>query len=377
MPFPQLVRLRQEIATIRAVLQTSEGLRNGFSGWLLRNAHRQNRSLNCPDFRGGSYPLREKEPMAAPNNPFRRYPPAVRMVREATTESGERQGAVSRVAKQLGIGTESLRSWVKQADVDSGKRPGVRTAEQRRITELEARTGNCGARNEILKAAAGFFAAGARRATAQVVTFISAYRKRWGIEPVCKVPQVAPLTYYAALSRQPSARQLNDERLKPQTARVHRDNFDVYGIEKVWRQLNREGHVVGRDRVARFTDELNLSGVVRGKKNAPRTPADVALRPADLVERKFIAAAPNQLWVADLTYVSTWTGFVYVAFVIDVFSRFIVGWRVSNSLHTELALDALEMAIWRRQRVDLTGLIHHSDRGVHGGFNRRWQHRND
>jgi transposase-like protein len=209
--------------------------------------------------------------MAAPNNPFRRYPPAVRMVREATTESGERQGAVSRVAKQLGIGTESLRSWVKQADVDSGKRPGVRTAEQRRITELEARTGNCGARNEILKAAAGFFAAGARPATAQVVTFISAYRKRWGIEPVCKVPQVAPLTYYAALSRQPSARQLNDERLKPQTARVHRDNFDVYGIEKVWRQLNREGHVVGRDRVARLTDELNLSGVVRGKKNAPRT----------------------------------------------------------------------------------------------------------
>jgi putative transposase len=196
------------------------------------------------------------------------------------------------------------------------------------------------------------------------VSFISANRERWGIEPVCKALQVAPSTYYASISRRPSARQLGDERLKPEIARVHRDNFGVYGIEKVWRQLNREGHAVGRDRVARLMDELNLTGVVRGKKKRTTYPAEVAQRPADLVERTFTAAAPNQLWVADLTYVSTWTGFVYVALVIDVFSRFIVGWRVSNSLHTELALDALEMAIWRRQHQDLTGLIHHSDRGV-------------
>src|SRR5437763_6299948 len=111
-------------------------------------------------------------------------------------------------------------------------------------------------------------------------------------------------------------------------------------------------------------DDLDLSGVVRGKKKRTTIPDELSPRPADLVERNFTAAAPNRLWVADLTYVSTWTGFVYVAFVVDVFSRFIVGWRVSNSLHTELALDALEMAIWRRQRQDLTGLIHHSDRGV-------------
>jgi putative transposase len=196
------------------------------------------------------------------------------------------------------------------------------------------------------------------------VSFISAYRERWGIEPVCRALQVAPSTYYASLSRRPSARQVSDERLKPEIARVHRDNFGVYGIEKVWRQLNRERYTVGRDRVARLMDALNLRGVVRGKKKRTTYPAEVAQRPADLVERKFTAAAPNQLWVADLTYVSTWAGFVYVALVIDVFSRFIVGWRVSNSLHTELALDALEMAIWRRQRLDLTGLIHHSDRGV-------------
>lgn len=194
--------------------------------------------------------------------------------------------------------------------------------------------------------------------------FIRAHRERWGVEPICRTLQVAPSTYYAMVAHRPSARQLSDERLKIEIARVHCDNFGVYGIEKVWRQLRREGHEVGRDRVARLMDDLKLSGVVRGKKKRTTIPADVSPRPADLVERNFTAAAPNRLWVSDLTYVSTWTGFVYVAFVIDVFSRLIVGWRVSKSLHAELALDALEMAIWRRQRQDLSGLIHHSDRGV-------------
>ena len=194
--------------------------------------------------------------------------------------------------------------------------------------------------------------------------FIGAHRESWGVEPICKTLQVAPSTYYSVLARQPCARQLSDERLKIEIARVHRDNFGVYGIEKVWRQLNREGHMVGRDRVARLMGDLELSGVVRGKRKRTTFPAEVSQRPADLVERNFTASAPNRLWVSDLTYVNTWSGFVYVAFVIDVFSRFIVGWRVSSSLHTELALDALEMAIWRRQRQDLTGLIHHSDRGV-------------
>ena len=196
------------------------------------------------------------------------------------------------------------------------------------------------------------------------MSFINGHRERWGVEPICTALQVAPSTYYAAVSRQPSARQLGDAQLSTEIARVHRDNLSVYGVKKVWRQLNREGHAIGRDRVARLMDDLDLSGVVRGKKKRTTVPAEVSPRPADLVERNFTAEAPNRLWVADLTYVSTWTGFVYVAFVIDVFSRFIVGWRVSNSLHAELALDALEMAIWRRQRDDLTGLIHHSDRGV-------------
>ena len=195
--------------------------------------------------------------------------------------------------------------------------------------------------------------------------FINLHKKQWGVEPICKVLQFAPSTYYAAISRQASARAQRDAQLKLEIARVHRDNFGVYGIEKVWRQLNREGTPVGRDRVHRLMDEMDLEGVVRGKRKPITTIArEVDTRPDDLVERNFTAAGPNALWVADLTYVSTWNGFCYVAFIIDVFARFIVGWRVSRSLHVDLALDALEMAIWRRCRQDLTGLVHHSDRGV-------------
>jgi putative transposase len=197
------------------------------------------------------------------------------------------------------------------------------------------------------------------------VKFITAYRCRWGVEPICSALQVAPSTFYATVGRKPSRRSQRDAELKLDIERVHRENFGVYGIEKVWRQLNREGLAVGRDRVARLMDDLDLEGVVRGKRKRITTvSAEVDTRPADLVERDFSADAPNMKWVADLTYVSTWSGFVYVAFVIDVFSRSIVGWRVLNSLRTDLALDALEMAIWTRGRHDLTGLIHHSDRGV-------------
>jgi putative transposase len=197
------------------------------------------------------------------------------------------------------------------------------------------------------------------------VKFIKMHKERWGVEPICAALQFAPSTYYAAVSRAPSARQQRDEELKVEIARVHRDNFGVYGVEKIWHQLRREGIQVGRDRVQRLMDELDLEGVVRGKRRRVTTiSGELDTRPADLVQRNFTAQAPNALWVADLTYVSTASGFVYVAFVIDVFSRFIVGWRVSDSLHADLALDALEMAIWRRRRDDLTGLVHHSDRGV-------------
>jgi len=195
------------------------------------------------------------------------------------------------------------------------------------------------------------------------VAYIDAYRERFGVEPICEVLQFAPSTYYGAKQRPRSTRQVRDEELKIEIRRVYEDNYRVYGADKVWRQLNREGIRVGRCRVERLMRQMGLTGRVRGKKRRTTVPADVAARPADLVERRFVATAPNRLWIADITYVATWSGFAYGAFIIDVFSRRIVGWRVANTLRADLALDALEMAIWSRDE-SLEGLVHHSDRGV-------------
>lgn len=194
--------------------------------------------------------------------------------------------------------------------------------------------------------------------------YIDAHKHRFGVEPICRTLQVAPSSYYAAKTRPPCARRRRDAVLKPEVERVHRENFGVYEMEKIWRQLTREQIAVGRDRVHRLMGELKLRGVVRGKRVWTTIPESLAARPADLVERQCTATAPNRLWVADLTYVSTWSGFAYAALIIDAFGRAIVGWRISSSLRSDLALDALEMAIWARQpRID-DQLIHHSDRGV-------------
>jgi putative transposase len=177
--------------------------------------------------------------------------------------------------------------------------------------------------------------------------------------------QFASRTYYAAKRRAPCARRVRDKKLKPEISRVHRENLDVYGADKVWTQMNREGHQVARCTVERLMKDLHLSGARRGKAFKRTTIADEAQhRPADLVNRQFVADRPNRLWVADLTYVKTFTGWVYVAFVIDVYSRSVVGWQTSTSLRSDLAIDALEMAIYARSDRDLDGLIHHSDRGV-------------
>jgi putative transposase len=187
----------------------------------------------------------------------------------------------------------------------------------------------------------------------------------WGVEPICRVLQFAPSSYYAAKSRPLSVRAAADAVLKPVVLAVFEENFEVYGMEKLWAELHRRGVAVGRDRVARLMRELGIAGVVRGRKKTTTIPARVD-RPEDLVKRRFTAPAPNRLWVADLTYVRTVHGFAYTAFVTDAFSRRIVGWAVSSSLRSELALDALEMAIWDRQAGEgnLAGLVHHSDRGV-------------
>jgi putative transposase len=195
-----------------------------------------------------------------------------------------------------------------------------------------------------------------------MIAYIHANRDRFGVEPICRVLPIAPSTYYQYTKGPRSARAVRDAQLKVEIGRVHAEHFGVYGARKVWRQLHREGICVARCTVERLMRELHLEGVRRGKTRRTTTPQETDSRPADLVERDFSATRPNQLWVADLTYVATWSGFVYVALVIDAFSRFLVGWQTSRSLRTDLALDALEMAIWRRQ-AQVDGLVHHSDRG--------------
>ncbi len=189
---------------------------------------------------------------------------------------------------------------------------------------------------------------------------------RWGIEPICAQLPIAPATYYAARGRAPSARTLRDRQLCPEILRVFEENLCVYGADKVWDQLNKDGISVARCTVERLMAVMGLEGCTRGRIWVRTTMSDDTLhRPADLVKRQFKASAPNRLWLADLTYVKTSTGWVYVAFIIDVYSRMVVGWQASRSLRTDLAIDALEMAMYTRGRIDsLEGLIHHSDRGV-------------
>ena len=197
--------------------------------------------------------------------------------------------------------------------------------------------------------------------------FIDEYREVYGVESICAVLPIAPSTYYEQKARQTDPGRLplraqRDAILRDHIRRVWEANFQVYGVCKVWRQLNREGIPVARCTVERLMRAMGLEGAVRGRKFRTTIVDESAERPTDLVSRDFTANRPNELWVADLTYVATWRGFVYVAFVIDVFARTIVGWRASSSLRTDLALDALEQALWARPDTDR--LVHHSDRGV-------------
>jgi transposase InsO family protein len=198
--------------------------------------------------------------------------------------------------------------------------------------------------------------------------YIEEHTDRFGVEPICKLLRIAPSTYYElkARERDPEripARHRRDAELCSHIRRVWAENFCAYGARKTWKQLNREQIRVARCTVQRLMRKLGLCGARRGKAFKVTTVADEnAHRPADLVERKFVATRPNQLWVADFTYVATWRGFVYVAFVIDVFSRMLVGWRVSTSMKTDLVLDALEQAVHARYKTE--GLIHHSDMGT-------------
>jgi putative transposase len=201
--------------------------------------------------------------------------------------------------------------------------------------------------------------------------FVDAQKDVHGVQPVLQAlegtpAQIAPSTYYAATSRPVSARAARDAELTDLIRKVHADNYGVYGARKVWHELHRQGVDVARCAVERLMRAAGLRGLLRDKSPRTTRPGPETARPADLVDRDFTATAPNVLWVADLTYVRTSAGWVYAAFVLDVYPRMIVGWQVATSLYTDLALDALKMAIWRRQNqgADLGGLVHHSDRGV-------------
>jgi transposase InsO family protein len=216
-----------------------------------------------------------------------------------------------------------------------------------------------------------------------VIRFIDAHKDqrsgqlRWGIEPIAKVLGIAPSTYHAAKTRPPSPRAIRDAELRPEILRVWEQNLSVYGADKIWDQLNKDGVEVARCTVERLMRDMGLQGCRRGRIWIRTTEGDDRLdRPADLVERRFRAPEPNRLWVADLTYVKTHAGWVYVAFIVDVFSRMVVGWQASRSLRSDLAIDALEMAVHNRRRAgaNLDQLIHHSDRGVQGELNWSSQH---
>jgi transposase InsO family protein len=202
-----------------------------------------------------------------------------------------------------------------------------------------------------------------------VKSFIDEHRDEYGVEPICRVLPIAPSTYRAHAARQADPRLRSDrvkvdEILSPEVERVWNENFQVYGVRKVWRQLRREQFDVARCTVQRLMRRLGLRGVIRGKTVRTTISDPKALCPLDRVQRQFTADRPNKLWVSDFTYVSTWQGFVYVAFVIDVFARRIVGWRASSSARTDFVLDALEQALYARRPVGPDRLVHHSDRGV-------------
>jgi transposase InsO family protein len=201
-----------------------------------------------------------------------------------------------------------------------------------------------------------------------MIAFIDEHRDAYGVEPICRVLPIAPSSYHERIAQRRdvsrlSARAQRDEALKPEVKRVFAENFGGYGVRKVWRQMKREGFDIARCSVARLMRDLGLQGVIRGKPVRTTISDKAAPCPLDHVNRQFHAPAPNRLWVSDFTYVATWAGFAYVAFVIDVYARYIVGWWVSRTAHASFVLDALEQAIHDRRPVHRGGLVHHSDRG--------------
>ncbi|HDD9817411.1 TPA: IS3 family transposase, partial [Escherichia coli] len=274
--------------------------------------------------------------------------------------------AICSIAPKIGCTPETLRVWVRQHERDTGGGDGgLTSAERQRLKELERENRELRRSNDILRQASAYFGeGGVRPPLEKVMPLLDKLRKLYGVGPVCSELHIAPSTYYHCQQQRHhpdkrSARAQRDDWLKKEIQRVYDENHQVYGVRKVWRQLLREGIRVARCTVARLMAVMGLAGVLRGKK-VRTTISRKAVAAGDRVNRQFVAERPDQLWVADFTYVSTWRGFVYVAFIIDVFAGYIVGWRVSSSMETTFVLDALEQALWARRP---SGTVHHSDKG--------------
>nr|WP_164544121.1 IS3 family transposase [Escherichia coli] len=291
---------------------------------------------------------------------------AIRMVLESQGEYDSQWAAICFIAPKIGCTPETLRVWVRQHERDTGGGDGgLTTVERQRLKELERENRELRRSNDILRQASAYFGeGGVRPPLEKVMPLLDKLRKLYGVGPVCSELHIAPSTYYHCQQQRHhpdkrSARAQRDDWLKKEILRVYDENHQVYGVRKVWRQLLREGIRVARCTVARLMAVMGLAGVLRGKK-VRTTVSWKTVAAGDRVNRQFVAERPDQLWVADFTYVSTWQGFVYVAFIIDVFAGYIVVWRVSSSIETTFVLDALEQALWARRP---SGTIHHSDKG--------------
>ncbi len=291
---------------------------------------------------------------------------AVRMVLESQGEYDSQWATICSIAPKIGCTPETLRVWVRQHERDTGGGDGeLTTAERQRLKELERENRELRRSNDILRQSFRLFCeGGVRPPLEKMMPLLDKLREQYGVGPLCSELHIAPSTYYHCQQQRHhpdkrSARAQRDDWLKKEIQRVYDENHKVYGVRKVWRQLLREGIRVARCTVARLMAVMGLAGVLRGKK-VRTTISRKAVAAGDRVNRQFVAERPDQLWVADFTYVSTWRGFVYVAFIIDVFAGYIVGWRVSSSMETTFVLDALEQALWARRP---SGTVHHSDKG--------------
>ncbi|EPY2761695.1 IS3 family transposase, partial [Escherichia coli] len=289
-----------------------------------------------------------------------------RMVLESQGEYDSQWATICSIAPKIGCTPETLRVWVRQHERDTGGGDGgLTTAERQRLKELERENRELRRSNDILRQASAYFCeGGVRPPLEKMMPLLDKLREQYGVGPLCSELHIAPSTYYHCQQQRHhpdkrSARAQRDDWLKKEIQRVYDENHKVYGVRKVWRQLLREGIRVARCTVARLMAVMGLAGVLRGKK-VRTTISRKAVAAGDRVNRQFVAERPDQLWVADFTYVSTWQGFVYVAFIIDVFAGYIVGWRVSSSMETTFVLDALEQALWARRP---SGTVHHSDKG--------------